>query len=269
MNASPADPRPLQVRDLRAMKRRGEKISSLTAYDASFGALIDQTGVDAILVGDSLGMVIQGHASTLPVSIADMVYHSRIVSAARRRALVIADMPFASYATQEQALDTAARLLREGSAHMVKLEGPKPGVIRFLTEQGVAVCGHLGLQPQSVHLLGGYKIQGRGETAARRILDDALLIEQAGAECLVLECVPAALGAAVAKQLEIPVIGIGAGPDCDGQVLVLYDMLGISAGAQPRFSKNFLTAAGGIAAAIRHYHEAVKTRQFPGPEHSY
>ncbi len=259
----------LTVSSLAAMKQAGEKISCLTAYDASFSALLDQAGIDVLLVGDSLGMVIQGHNSTLPVTIDEMVYHSRSVASARKRAFVVADLPFASYATPEQALQNAARLMQAGGVQMVKLEGAKIAVINFLVEQGIPVCGHLGLLPQSVNRLGGYKVQGRDQQQAQRILADAEQIEQAGAGLLVLECVPAALAAAISKRLTIPVIGIGAGLDCDGQVLVLYDMLNISVGKRPRFSKNFMADASSIDEAVRHYHHAVKNAQFPGPEHSY
>ena len=259
----------LTISDLAAMKQVGEKISCLTAYDASFSALLDSVGIDIMLIGDSLGMVIQGHGSTLPVTVEDMVYHSRSVAAARKRAFVVTDLPFASYATPEQALHNAARLMQAGAAQMVKLEGTKIAVIQFLVEQGIPVCGHLGLLPQSVNRLGGYKVQGRDEQQAKRIVEDAESIEQAGAGLLVLECVPAALAAQISNRLSIPVIGIGAGVDCDGQVLVLYDMLAISIGKRPRFSKNFMAEADSIVSAVRRYHQAVKSAQFPGPEHSY
>ena len=209
--------------DLRAMKQRGEKISCLTAYDASFSSLIDQAGVDVMLVGDSLGMVIQGHATTLPVTVADMLYHCRIVTAARKRSLVIVDLPFASYATPKQSLANAASLVQLAGAQMIKLEGAKIDIIQFLVAQGISICGHLGLLPQSVNLLGGYKTQGRDAEQAQQILADALRIEDAGADCLVLECIPAALAAEISQRLSIPTIGIGAGVACDGQVLVLYD----------------------------------------------
>jgi 3-methyl-2-oxobutanoate hydroxymethyltransferase len=261
--------RTLSVQDLAAMKKAGEKITSLTAYDASFAALVDQAGIDVILVGDSLGMVIQGRDSTLPVTVSDMVYHTRSVAGARKRAFVAADLPFASYAMPEQALKNAARLMQEGGAQMVKLEGARTEIIAFLVEQGIPVCGHLGLLPQSVNRLGGYKVQGRAPEQAQKILQEALAIEQAGAGLLVLECVPAALAAEISRRLQIPVIGIGAGPDCDGQVLVLYDMLDISVGNRPRFSRNFMAGASSIADAVCRYHQAVKGAQFPAAEHSY
>ncbi len=265
-----ADPtRTLTVSHLLAMKQAGEKISCLTAYDASFGALVDQCGIDVILVGDSLGMVIQGHDSTLPVTVEDMIYHSRCISKVRKRALLISDLPFASYANTDQALTHAAALMQRGGADMVKLEGSKPDIIRHLVSNGIPVCGHLGLLPQSVNLLGGYKVQGRDPLQAQSLLADARSISQAGASLLILECMPATLAAAISQAVNIPVIGIGAGIDCDGQVLVLYDMLDISISNRPRFSKNFMQDAGNIAAAIRNYHLAVKNRQFPGAEHSY
>lgn len=259
----------LSVSDLMAMKQAGEKITCLTAYDASFSALLDQAGIDVILIGDSLGMVIQGHTSTIPVSIEDMVYHSRCVSHARKRAFVIADLPFASYATPEKALQNAALLMQAGGAQMVKLEGAKIDVIRFLGEQGIPVCGHLGLLPQSVNRLGGYKVQGREQTQAQKILEDAIAIQDAGAELLILECIPATLAAQITQKLTIPVIGIGAGACCDGQVLVLYDMLNIGIGNRPRFSKDFMAEADSIAGAIKAYHQAVKSGAFPSQAHCY
>lgn len=259
----------LTISNLLAMKQAGEKISCLTAYDASFAAMLDQVGIELILVGDSLGMVIQGHDSTLPVTIQDMAYHTRCVTAARTRAFVIADMPFASYASPEQALANAALLMQTGGAQMVKLEGAKTAAIKFLVEQGIPVCGHLGLLPQSVNRIGGYKVQGREPAQAQKILEDALAIEQAGASLLVLECVPALLAAEITQNLLIPVIGIGAGAACDGQVLVVYDMLNIGVGNRPRFSKNFMAEADSIEAAVRRFHEAVKTGQFPAAEHTY
>jgi 3-methyl-2-oxobutanoate hydroxymethyltransferase len=269
MNLYAAPLKALTIRDLQQMKQRSEKISCLTAYDASFSRLLDMTGIDVMLVGDSLGMVIQGHSTTLPVSISDMVYHCRHVAQTRKRAFVIADLPFASYATPEQALQSSARLMQEGMAQMVKLEGAKTEVIRFLVNQGIPVCGHLGLLPQSVNCIGGYKLQGRDAEQAEAILADALNIEKAGAGLLVLECVPAELAAEITRQLTIPVIGIGAGVSCDGQVLVLYDMLNISMGNRPRFSKNFMSGAESISDAVQRYHQAVKSMQFPGSEHSY
>ncbi len=260
---------PLSVLDLFKMKQQDEKIVSLTAYDASFSALLDEAGVDVLLVGDSLGMVVQGQASTLSVTMDDMVYHSRCVARARRRAFIIADMPFMSYPDQQTAALNAARLLREGQAQMIKLEGARLDVIAFLVDQGIPVCGHLGLLPQSINQLGRYRVQGKDEDTADKIFADACQVEQAGASLLVLECVPATLATRISQQLTIPVIGIGAGVECDGQVLVLYDMLDIGVTRRPRFSKNFLTEIGSITGAVKAYVEQVKSQQFPSSEHTY
>lgn len=251
------------------MKQRGEKISCLTAYDASFSALIDKVGVDVILVGDSLGMVIQGRSTTLPVGIDDMVYHAACVARGRQRAFVIADLPFMSYFNKETAAENAAKLMQAGNMQMVKLEGAKFELVEFLSECGVPVCGHLGLLPQSINRLGSYKVQGRDRLDAERMIEDACLLEKAGAAMLVLECVPAVLAAEIARQLTIPVIGIGAGVDCDGQVLVLYDMLNIGTGKRPRFSSDFMQGAASIEMAIQQYHDAVKQGLFPSEEHSF
>jgi len=261
--------KPLSVTDLAAMKQRGEKIACLTAYDAGFSALIDKAGIDVMLVGDSLGMVIQGHDTTLPVTMNDMVYHTRCVSKARQRAFVIADLPFMSYATPVIAAKNAARLMQGGGAQMVKLEGARIEVVSFLADQGVPVCGHLGLLPQSINQLGGYKVQGKERADAERMIADAQALQQAGAGLLVLECVPAELAKEISARLTIPVIGIGAGVDCDGQVLVLYDMLDIGTVKRPRFSKNFMHGAANIEEAIVAYHQAVKQSQFPTLEHSF
>lgn len=251
------------------MKQRGEKITCLTAYDASFSALCDAVGIDILLVGDSLGMVIQGQKTTLPVTINDMIYHTRCVSQARRRAFIIADLPFMSYPTPLIAAQNAALLMQESGAQMVKLEGARVEITRFLVEQGIPVCGHLGLLPQQINQLGSYKVQGKTNADADKIFEDADSLQRAGASLLVLECVPAALAKMISQQLTIPVIGIGAGVDCDGQVLVLYDMLGISIGKSPRFSKNFMQDANSISDAITAYQLAVKQSQFPTSEHSF
>ena len=261
--------KPLTINDLTALKQRGEKISCLTAYDASFSALIDKAGVDMMLVGDSLGMVVQGHDTTLPVAINDMVYHTRCVSNARRRAFIIADLPFMSYPTPVVAAQNAAQLMQIGGAQMVKLEGPRVDIVSFLVNQGIPVCGHLGLLPQWINQVGNYKVQGKTPADAEKIIADAHLLQQAGAGLLVLECVPAALAGKISAQLSIPVIGIGAGVDCDGQVLVLYDMLNIGTVKRPRFSKNFMQNAATIEAAIDAFHQAVKQSQFPSTEHSF
>ncbi len=259
------------VPGLAAMKARGENIVVLTAYDASFARLLDEAGVDVILVGDSLGMVIQGCETTLSATLDDMVYHTRCVARGASRALVLADLPFMSYPTPERAAESAARLVREGGASMVKLEGGRirADIVRFLTEQNIPVCGHLGLLPQSIHRLGGYHVQGREERAAQTLPEDALLLQEAGASLLVLECVPASLGEEITRALEIPVIGIGAGPGCDGQVLVLHDMLGVTIGKRPRFVKDFLADAGNIAAALRAYASAVREGRFPTEENCF
>lgn len=264
--------KPVTVLTLRDMKRAGEKIACLTAYDFSFASMLDRAGVDLVMVGDSLGMVMQGHESTLPVSIADMVYHGACVARGLTRALLVVDMPFMSYqASPTQALATAGRLMRKGGAHVVKLEGGEPmaETVRFLVERGIPVCAHLGLTPQSVHQLGGYRVQGRGVEAAERLRRDARNLEQAGASLVVLEAVPSALAATVTQELSIPTIGIGAGPDCDGQVLVLQDMLGIYPRPTAKFVRNFMEGNDSIEAAIKAYVTAVKTRAFPTAEHAF
>jgi 3-methyl-2-oxobutanoate hydroxymethyltransferase len=227
--------------------------------------------MDVILVGDSLGMVIQGHESTLPVTVADMVYHTANVIRVSERCMVIADMPFMSHGTPGQALDTAGRLMKEGGAHMVKIEGgaPQLDTVRHLTDRAVPVCGHLGLTPQSIHQLGAYRVQGRDEHAAEQILKDAVALQEAGAQMLVLECVPALLAEEVARALSVPVIGIGAGVETDGQVLVLYDMLGITPGRPPSFVRDFLAENASVADALAAYVEAVKAKTFPAAEHTF
>lgn len=262
---------PVTVPDLRERKRRGEKIVTITCYDASFAQRVDEAGVDVVLVGDSLGMVVQGQASTLPVTVDDMVYHTRLVARGLRRALLIADLPFMSYRNVDVALTNAARLLGEGGAAMVKLEGADwvCDVIDALKRHEVPVCAHLGLTPQSVHAFGGYRVQGRGEVEAARLKAEAKAVQEAGADLLVLECVPAALAAEITRELSIPTIGIGAGVDCDGQVLVLYDLLGISSGKRPRFVKDFLLGRGSVVEAVAAYANDVRSGAFPAPEHSY
>ncbi len=261
----------ITVSTLQQMKQRGEKFAVLTAYDASFAQLIDEAGVEVLLVGDSLGMVVQGRQSTIPVSMDEMVYHSSLVARAASSALVITDMPFMSYATTEQTLENAARLMKEGGAQMVKLEGgaQRMEAVRRLSENGIPVCAHLGLLPQSVNKLGGYKIQGREETAAEQMLAEARALEQAGADLLVLECIPRALAKRISESLTIPVIGIGAGVDTDAQVLVLYDMLGITPGKRPSFSHDFLAETGSVAAAIKAYASQVKAGSFPAAQHGF
>ena len=261
----------ITVPELSQMKSRGEKIVVLTAYDALFAQVLDEAGVDVILIGDSLGMVIQGNSTTLSTTMDDMVYHSRCVAQGAKRPLLLADLPFMSYPTPERAADNAARLIREGRAQMVKLEGGRNRVdtVHFLADQGIPVCGHLGLLPQSIHQLGGYLVQGREDRAAQTLLEDALLLQEAGADLLVIECVPATLGEEVASALDIPVIGIGAGAGCDGQVLVLHDLLGLGFGKRPRFVKDFMSGEDNIPSAIRAYVGAVREGSFPGPDHSF
>ncbi len=271
-NAKTAARPAVTVPKLRQMKADGERIVSLTAYDASFARLMDACGVDVVLVGDSLGMVVQGHKSTLPVTVADIVYHSACVARGVRSALLVSDMPFQSCATPLRALESAVPMLAEGGASMVKIEGAGPMLetIQFLTARDIPVCAHLGLTPQSVLKLGGYRVQGREQAAAARLLSDAAAVAEAGAELLVLECVPSALAAEVTASLQIPTIGIGAGPACDGQILVLHDMLGINSGhRRPRFVRNFLEGNDSIAAAVQAYAKAVRDGSFPGPEHGY
>jgi 3-methyl-2-oxobutanoate hydroxymethyltransferase len=255
---------------LKTMRERGEKIAVLTCYDASFARVLDAAGVDVLLVGDSLGMVIQGHASTLPVKLAEMAYHTRCVAAGTERALIVADLPFGSYQpSPERAYASAARLMAAG-AHMVKLEGGAVMVdtVAFLTRRGIPVCAHLGLLPQSVNQLGGYRVQGREDAAAAQLIADARALEAAGAGLIVLEMVPAALARAVTAALAIPTIGIGAGADCSGQVLVLYDMLGLYP-RPPKFSKNFMAGCDGVEAAVRSYVAAVRDGSFPAAEHAF
>jgi len=253
------------------MAQGGEKIAALTCYDASFAALLEDAGVDILLVGDSLGMVLQGHDTTLPVTLRDMEYHTACVARGSRRAFIMADLPFGTFqASPARTFENAARLLAAG-AQMVKLEGGAvmAETVAFLTARGVPVCGHLGLTPQSVHQFGGYRVQGKNETDAERLLADAVTLQDAGAGMLVLELVPAALARDITAQLHIPTIGIGAGAGCAGQVLVLYDMLDIFPGKKARFAKNFLENAGGIRQAIEKYVKEVKAGTFPGPGHSF
>lgn len=249
-------------------KTHGEKIAMLTCYDASFATLMESTGVDALLVGDSLGMVLQGAADTLGVSMENMLYHTRCVTAGAKSTTVITDMPYGSDLSPGQALENARRLMDAG-ALMVKLEGNKQEIVRHLRAHDIPVCGHLGFTPQSVHQLGGYKVQGRDEAGARRILDDATALEQAGIAMLVLEMVPATLARQITAKLAIPTIGIGAGVECDGQVLVLHDLLGVYPGRTPKFARNFLQGAASVQDAITGYVQAVKNGKFPTEEHSF
>ncbi|HEU4484025.1 MAG TPA: 3-methyl-2-oxobutanoate hydroxymethyltransferase [Povalibacter sp.] len=262
---------PVSIATLERMKADGEKIACMTAYDASFATLVDDAGIDVVLVGDSLGMVIQGHDTTVPVTLADVIYHCRAVARGLYRPFLMADMPFMTYSSKEQALDNAVRLMQEGGAKMVKLEGgaSQVEIVDFLASHDIAVCAHLGLKPQSVHKAGGFRVQGREQAAAEQMMNDALALENAGADVVLLECIPAQLGAAITKALHVPVIGIGAGPDTDGQILVLYDVLDITAGRKPKFSKNFMEGRSSPLEAIKAYTEAVKTRSYPAPEHCF
>lgn len=262
---------PVTISTLRKMKLSGEKIAVLTAYDATFAHVLEDAGVEVILVGDSLGMVIQGRESTIAVSMADMVYHTRAVAQGRKNALLMADMPFMSYATVDDGLHNAARLMQEGGAHMVKLEGNanQVEIVARLTANGVPVCAHLGLRPQFVHKLGGYRVQGRDEESARALMSDAVALEAAGADLLLLECVPQSVAADITQRVSIPVIGIGAGVHCDGQVLVLHDLLGVTPGQRPRFSKDFLADGGSVYQAVVEYVQSVKEGSFPGPDHTF
>jgi 3-methyl-2-oxobutanoate hydroxymethyltransferase len=262
---------PVNVATLQKMKAEGEKIAMLTAYDASFGMLVDMAGVDMVLVGDSLGMVIQGHETTVPVTMDDIVYHTRAVARGLRRPFLVADMPFMSYASREQALGNAVRLMQEGGAKMVKLESGagQIGVVEFLASHDIPVCAHIGLRPQSVHKVGGFRVQGREAEAAERMKREAVDLQNAGADVVLLECVPSALGAEVTAELAVPTIGIGAGPGVDGQVLVLYDILDLTPGRKPRFVKNFMEGAANPLAALEAYVRAVKDRSYPAPEHCF
>jgi 3-methyl-2-oxobutanoate hydroxymethyltransferase len=256
---------------LQKMAQEGAKIAMLTCYDASFAAVLEEAGVDSLLIGDSLGNVLQGHDSTLPVTLRDMVYHTQCVARGSKRAFIIGDMPFGSFqVSPEETLRNAAEIMAAG-AHMVKIEGGRPmlDTIEFLTDRGIPVCGHLGLTPQSVHQLGGYKVQGKGENESQRLLREAKQLEQAGAGMVVLEAIPAALAHDVTAALTIPTIGIGAGVDCSGQVLVLHDMLDVYPGKKAKFVKNFMRPAGTIQGAVELYVKEVRSKAFPGPEHSF
>ena len=258
------------INTLREYKQKGEAFAALTAYDATFAQVLSEAGVDVILIGDSLGMVLQGHDSTLPVTLDQIVYHTECVAKGNRGSLIMADMPFMTYGTVEAALENAAELMRAG-AHMVKLEGTDWMIetIRALSERGIPVCAHLGLTPQFVNKFGGYKVQGRDEKSAELMIEHACELEAAGADVILLECVPAPLAARITQAVQAPVIGIGAGADTDGQVLVLHDMLGITTGHRPKFVKNFLADSDSIQDAVTAYAAAVRTRTFPAEEHTF
>src|SRR6267142_238300 len=262
---------PVNVSTLRKMKADGEKIACVTCYDASFAVLVDEGGADLALVGDSLGMVIQGHDTTVPVTMQDVVYHSSVVARGLYRPFLVADMPFMSYSSKEQALANAVRLMQEGGAKMVKLEGGagQVEIVEFLASHDIPVCAHIGLKPQSVHKIGGFRVQGRGNEQAEQMLEDALALEKVGADVVLLECIPSELGAAITKELSVPVIGIGAGPDVDGQILVLYDLLDITTGRKPKFVRNFMQGAGTNQQALINYVTAVREISYPAPEHEF
>jgi 3-methyl-2-oxobutanoate hydroxymethyltransferase len=262
---------PVTLATLARMKEEGEKIACLTCYDASFAVLVDEADADVALVGDSLGMVIQGHDTTVPVTMDQVVYHCRAVSRGLNRPFLIADLPFMSYPSKDQALVNSVRLMQEGGAKMVKLESGagQTQIVEFLANHDIAVCAHLGLKPQSVHKSGGFRVQGRDNEAAERMLHDAKKLAEAGADMLLLECIPTELGRAVTAAVPVPVIGIGAGPHTDGQILVLYDVLDITTGRKPRFVRNFMKDAGTNLQALKNYVAAVKKGEYPAAEHCF
>ena len=262
---------PVNVATLGRMAAEGEKIACITCYDASFAALVDEADLDVVLVGDSLGMVIQGHDTTVPVTLDHIVYHCRAVAKGLSRPFLMADMPFMTYTSREQALQNAVRLMQEGGAKMVKLEGGagQVEIVEFLASHDIAVCAHLGLKPQSVHKTGGFRVQGREEAAADQMRRDAKALQDAGADIVLLECIPQQLGKEITEELHVPVIGIGAGPDTDGQILVLYDVLDITPGRKPRFVKNFMTGHDSPLAGLKAFTQAVKDRTYPAPEHCF
>lgn len=255
---------------LAAYKKTGEKFAVLTAYDATFSHVLSEAGVEAILVGDSLGMVLQGHDSTLPVTVEDMVYHTRCVANGNTKSLIIADLPFMSYSTPELAMHNSALLMQAG-ANMIKLEGSAwlEETVKMLDDRGIPVCAHLGLTPQSVNKFGGYKVQGRDGESGQQMVDDAITLVKAGAKIILLECVPNSIASKITDSVDVPVIGIGAGPDTDAQVLVLQDMLNITPGRKAKFVKNYMEQASTIPEAISLYVEEVKSGKYPAPEHSF
>lgn len=262
---------PVNVSTLRRMKDEGEKIASVTCYDASYAALVDEADADVVLVGDSLGMVIQGYDTTVPVTLEQVIYHCRAVTRGLARPFLMADMPFMTYTSREQALQNSVRLMQEGGAKMVKLEGGagQVEIVEFLASHDIPVCAHLGLKPQSVHKTGGFRVQGREEAAADQMRRDAKALQDAGADIVLLECIPSQLGKEITAELHVPVIGIGAGPDTDGQILVLYDLLDITPGRKPRFVQNFMAGHDSPLEAVRAYVQAVKSRAYPAPEHCF
>lgn len=262
---------PVNVATLAKMKSEGQPIVCLTAYDASYAVLVDKAGVDLVLVGDSLGMVIQGHDTTVPVTVSDIIYHTRNVARGLRRAFLVSDMPFMSYVEPAQALDNAVHMMQDGGAMMIKLEGGdgQVEIVEHLAKHDIPVCAHLGLKPQSVHKIGGFKVQGREPDKAKQMIKSARKLEGAGADLLLLECVPNELGKAITEAVQVPVIGIGAGPSVDGQILVLYDILDITQGRTPRFVQNFTVGQQSPLDAIKAFVQAVKDRKYPAPEHCF
>ncbi len=262
---------PVNISTLRKMKQDSQPIACLTAYDASYAALVDAAGTDLVLVGDSLGMVIQGHDTTVPVTVEDVVYHSQNVARGLRRTFLVADMPFMSYTEPSQALDNAVRLMQQGGAMMVKLEGgdDQVEIVAHLARHDIPVCAHLGLRPQSVHKIGGFKVQGREPNKAKQMLASAKRLQDAGADIVLLECVPNEVGKMITKALDVPVIGIGAGPDVDGQILVLYDILDVTRGRTPKFVKNFQADCTSPLEALQAYVREVKEGAYPAPEHCF
>jgi 3-methyl-2-oxobutanoate hydroxymethyltransferase len=266
-----SDKPPVTISTLEKMKADGTAIACLTAYDASFANLVDEAGVDLVLAGDSLGMVIQGHPTTVPVTVDDVVYHCKAAARGLTRSFLVGDLPFLSYTTPQEAMVNSRRLMQEGRAKMVKLEGGamQVDIVEYLASRDVPVCAHIGLKPQSVHKLGGFKIQGRDKATAKQMLADAKALENAGADIVLLECIPNELAAGITSELKVPVIGIGAGPDVDGQILVLYDILNITIGRKPRFAKDFTIGGRSPIDAVRAYVEAVRNGDYPAPEHCF
>jgi len=271
MSSTPVKTNRITASTLKKLKQAGEKFAMLTAYDASFASIIEQAGVEVILVGDSMGMIIQGHDSTIPVTVDDILYHCQCVSRVCQSSMIMADMPFMSFANVSRALDNATRLMQEGGAQAVKLEGGGHvlPVVEALAKHGIPVCAHLGLQPQYIHKIGAYRVQGREQDSAKTMLHEARVMQESGADFLLLECVPESLAEAITAELSIPTIGIGAGRHCDAQVLVLYDLLGISFGKTPKFAKNFLGETGSIQQAIQAFVSEVKSGRFPTDEHTF
>ena len=271
MSSQPLASRKVSVQTFKQMKTQRTPIVALTAYDAAFARVLDEAGCDFILVGDSLGMVVQGLSTTIPVTVDDIIYHTRLVARGCARALVMADMPFMSYFSADDCLRNAARLMKEGGAEMVKLEwgALQLDMVTRLTECGIPVCAHLGLTPQAIHKIGSYRVQGREHALAEKMVNDARDLEEAGADMLLLECVPLALAARITANAGVPVIGIGAGPEVDGQILVLYDVLDIAPGKRTRFSKNYMEGAGSIHAAVERYVSEVRGRDFPTADYAF